>query len=102
MGAIDEPPRKSWAEEVEGTLPQGGGAERSVRHEGATRRTVDVRGDRLGAAGHSTLATPTASAIPFYSDIVNEAKCDFNLRISFQLVLRKLFFFFNIGIPNDK
>lgn len=35
----------------------GGGAEGSVRHEGATRRTVDVRGDRLGAAGHSTLAT---------------------------------------------
>lgn len=25
---------------------------------GATRRTVDVRGDRPGAAGHSTLASP--------------------------------------------
>lgn len=32
--------------------------ERGVCHEGATRRTVDVRGDRPGAAGHSTLATP--------------------------------------------
>lgn len=27
-------------------------------HEGATRRTVDVRGDRPGAGGHSTLALP--------------------------------------------
>lgn len=72
MGAIDEPPRKSWAAEVEGTLPQGGGAERSVRHEGATRRTVDVRGDGLGAAGHSTLATPIVYAIPFYSNVVDD------------------------------
>lgn len=30
--------------------------ERDVYHEGATRRTVDVRGDRPGAGGHSTLA----------------------------------------------
>lgn len=33
------------------------GVERGVCHEGATRRTVDVKGDRPGAGGHSTLAT---------------------------------------------
>lgn len=52
MNPREKAGRRRW----KGRWEKGRG--RSVRHEGATRRTVDVRGDRLGAAGHSTLATP--------------------------------------------
>lgn len=68
MNPREKAGRRRW----KGRCRRGGGTERSVRHEGATRRTVDVRGDGLGAAGHSTLATPIAYAIPFYSNVVDD------------------------------
>lgn len=46
-------------------------------HEGATRRTVDVRGDRPGAGGHSTLATYLACATFFVSNTINSLKAEF-------------------------